>query len=217
MAEDGSVSPLAYALPRGGSQIGVLAICSEADDAFVLVQGKDPSGRPIHTSCQGETIPGEQFKLVKGQTRYGRVVFGQVTAITKSKTNGYVVLYAIDPVAQTQQFLADYAPTEEKPLYRVYRILSRDCPPLCHVSMLCRVKLKENYHDNEVTFFENSLAITLAAQRINSEVINDVNTANYKRQATEDILEKEAGYKKLSGGPVDVFHPLSGGAIKNIV
>lgn len=217
LIEDGALTPLAYGLPTNGSIVGVIGTCEEADDAYVIVQGKDTTGRVIYTTFDGEQIPGEKFRVKKNQLRYGKVRFGEITGIVKSRTNGYVSLYAVVPATDTRTFLADYAPSDERPLYRKFIVNSSECGSIVHISMLCRVRLRDNYLDNELTLFDNALAIQLGAQRIQSEVNNDAAVANYKRQAVEDILEKEAGYKKISGNPVDVFFPLSGGSIKNIV
>lgn len=217
IAEDGVMSPLAYMLPEAGSIIGVMGTCEEPEGPHISVQGKDTTGRPIYTYFRGKQVYGEEFQISKNQVRYGKVTFGEITAVVKPKTNGYVALFAVNPRTEEKVFLADYSPSDEKPMYRRFRIISRSCPSVVHVTMLCRVRLKDNYLDNEITFFENSVAVKLAAQRLQAEDNNDANTANYKRQATEDLLEKEAGYKKISGGPVSTFFPLSGGAIKNIV
>lgn len=217
LAEDGELSPLAYSLPPTGSRIGVMGSCNEAEDAFVLVQGKDVTGRHIYTTFRGEQIPGEKFQISHGQIRYGEVTWGQITGITKPKTNGYVQLYAVNLETGERKFLADWSPVEEKPLYRRFRITHRSCPPFAHISMLCRIKLKDSYHDNEIIFFDNILAVKLAAQRFSAEENNDVQTANYKASAVTNSLEKEGAYKRTNSGPIEVFQALSGGAIKNIV
>lgn len=217
LIDEGVESPLAYAIPEGGSAVGVMATCCENEHATVLVQGKDTTGRPVFTAFNGRQEPGEKFRLAKEQIRYGQVVWGEITGVLKPRTVGYVSLFAVNSRGGHPRFLADWSPTEQKPMYRRYKIVSRDCPPIAKVTMLCRVRLKDSYHENDITFFDNSLAITLASQRLQSEVNNDAQMANYKRGAVEDILEKEAGYKRVPSGPVDVYFPLSGGAIKNIV
>lgn len=217
LVEDGSYSPLAYPLPSGGSRIGIMGTCCEDEESFVLVQGKDPTGRQIYTETQEGQVPGERFRIDKNEIRYGQVVFGEVTAVTKSRTNGYVQAYAVNPECGDKQFLGDWSPIEELPLYRVFRLISVDCPPIAHVSMLCRVRLKDNYHDNEVLFFDNEISITFAAQRLQAEVNNDLNTAGFKKTAVDDMVNSEAGYKKIAGQPINVFQPLSGGAVKGIV
>lgn len=216
LKEDGGLTPLAYEIPKDDLVIGVLGTCDE-QDAFLTVQGKDATGREIYTTYQGESITGEKLSIKKGEIRYGQVSFREITAVVKSKTNGYVALYAVDLKKKKEYFLSDYAPTEEKPLYKKYKLGIQDCPAIAHISMLCRVRLKDSYHDNELTLFDNRLAVVLGAQRLQAELNNNLEVAQYKRQATEDILEKEGGYKKTSGSPVAMFVPMSGGAIKNIV
>lgn len=217
LIEDGTLSPLQYEIPKSGLRIGAAATCEEDENAIITVFGKDPVGKEIYTSWDGKTQAGETYRLKKDQARFGQVEFAQITAVKKPQTNGYVVLYAVDPVTLTRYFLADYSPSDEAPLYRKYKLLSRDCPPIAHVSILCRIRLKDSYHDNEVTPFSSAFAVELAAQRWQAETNNDTDVAAYKKSATEDFLNQEAGYKKTSGMPMDTFYPMSGGVIKNIV
>lgn len=217
LVEDGAQTPLVYPLPRGGSQIGVIAHCDEEEGAHLIVAGKDTTGREVYTVHNGVKIIGEKLSLKKNEMRYGQVTFGEVTSVLKSATNGYVGLFAVDPDIDARRFLADYAPSEQKPLYRRFKIRGQGCGRYTKIAILCRIRLKDVYYDNDVTIFDSGLAITLGAQRVQSEVNNSSNQANYKMQAMEDVLEKEAGYKKISGRPLDVYVPLSGGSIKGIV
>jgi len=217
LIEDGDFTPLAYPLPPSGSLIGVMGICDEGPDASVIIQGKDPTGREVYTIFRGEELTGEKIGICKGVIKYGQVCFAQIDAVLKTKTNGYVSLFSVCPQTNERTLLADYTPLEEKPLYRKFRVVSRSCGPIAHVSMLCRVRLKDNYHTNDITFFENNLAVLLAAQRIQAEVNNDSQVAGYKTAALADMLEKESSYKKINGNPIDVFFPLSGGSIKNLI
>lgn len=216
LAEEGNRTPLANALPRTGCVLGVLGNCAEKN-AFVTIQGKDLTGKEVYTMFRGERVVGERLEIEEGQIRYGQVQFGEVTAVLKSKTNGYVTLFAINPVTQAIcHFLADWAPSEERPSYRRCRLLT-PCGEIVSLTLICRVRLKDNYNDQELTLFDNSLAIMLAAQHVQSEKNNDTQTANYKDGAVGRILEREGSYKKKMGEFVDVVHQLSGGSIKNIV
>lgn len=217
LEEDGSETPLAYDLPDGGSKVAVIGNCEEAEGAFIIVQGKDPTGRQIITHHKGEQIPGVKLTIQKGKATSGDVVFGEITGVVKPKTNGYVSLVAITDDNEVGRFLADWSPTEERPSYRRFRIIDKSCPSLAHVSILCRVKLRDSYLDNEITLFDNPVAIMLAAQRVQAEVNNDVDIAAYKRTALQDNLEKEAGYKRAGEGVLNIFKPLSGGSIKNLM
>lgn len=217
LAEDGTFTPLAYPVPPGGSVVGVMGSCDE--EGVVIVQGKDPTGREIYTTYGDEKIVGERFTIKKNTLQYGQIKFGEITGVTKPQTFGYVSLHAVDVAKQKiTQFLADWSPSEEKPMYRRFRVIARECGPLVKVSMLARVRLKDNYSDNELTLFENRLTPMFAAQRIQSEANSDTNTASYKRDALKDMLNSEAEFKHAGGSSaVDVYHPLSGGAIRGIV
>lgn len=220
LAEEGSSSPLAYPVPDGGRILAVIANCEESEDAYIDIQGEDVTGKTIYTFVGKEQITGERFYLKKDNAMYGVVPFGKVTGVVKPKTNGYITLFTVDSVNNNPtlgQFLADWAPTETKPLYRQFKVIKRSCGPLAQLSMLCRARLKDSYHDNELTLFDNRLAVLLSAQRINSETNEDIETAAYKKSAVEDILEKEAGYKRTTCNKVDVFRGTSAGTVRNIL
>lgn len=217
IAQD-QASPLIYDLPRGGSIVGVEGTCEEGsgkEPAFITVQGKDNTGREVYTFHNGKKIAGEKLTIKKDQTSFGRVTWGTITGVTKPVTNGYVRLYAVTPAANTQSFLADWSPSTTRPYFRRWRIVTH-CNPIVKVSMLCRVRLKDTYLDNELTLFENQVIIMRAAQALQAEESNDINLAAYKNESVVDFLDKEAGYKKSPGRPVDVYAPLSGGSVRNV-
>jgi hypothetical protein len=219
MAETGVRTPLAYGIPGPESILGVLSTCEEEPGAeHIIIQGKDITGREIYTWHKDQKVVGEKLHLKKNQITYGNVKFAQVTGVVKPQTNGYVACYAVDPeLGETKQFLADWPPSEERPLYREYVLTGRGSQQIVEVSMLVRARLKDNYSDNELTLFDNSLAIRMAAQKLQAETNADLNSANYKDGAVSKILDAEAAYKKPAGQPVQVYRPLSGGAVKNIV
>lgn len=218
LIEQPNPTPLIYPVPPGGSLVGVLGTCSESDDAYVIVKGEDLTGREIITmASDGSQIRGERFRIKKGELRYGKVLFGKVTEVVKSKTNGYVQLWSVNPNNQEHQLLADYSPLEEKPSYRQYKVRTIK-GPYVHISILGRVRLKENYTDNDLVPFDSLIPITIAAQRLQAETNNDVQTAAAKDKTLNTFIMNEGGYKKATAGSViEVFHPLSGGAIKGIV
>jgi len=83
---------------------------------------------------------------------------------------------------------------------------------------LARIKLKDNYLDGDIIPFDNILALTLAGQKINAEGNNDVQTATYKTQMLDNIIERENSHKRVNNGqPIEVYQPLSAGIIKNII
>lgn len=217
LIEDGAVTPLAYQLPRGGSPVGLLANCEEGSDVTITLEGKDLTGREIVTHHKGEKINGVKITLANGRIVTSPVTFGLITGVVKPVTKGYVTCLAVNPSTGSKRFLADWAPFETRPLYKVYRLKLADYGTVANLSILARIKLKDSYLDTELTPFDNSIAVSLAAHRLQKENTNDDAGAAYKRSALSDILDKEAGVKGKSGSLLDVFHPLSPGAIKNIV
>lgn len=216
LAEDGNRTPLDHAFPKCGAFIAVQAHCQE-ENCFVQVQGKDISGREVYTMFRGEHVTGVKFELEKGKIKYSDVEFGEITSVQKSETSGYVSAFAVS--AQTQKilrFVADWSPSEINPSRRRCRLVATGCPNPAEISVLCRIRLKDRYSDGEITLFDNSIAIMLAAQRLQAEKNNDLQTANYKNQAVQDMLDHETGYKKKPGTPADIYFPMSGGSVKNI-
>lgn len=218
IAEDGGFTPLAYPVPPQGSLLGVMAICEEAEEARVIMSGEDLTGREIYTvNDKGEQIVGEEYRLIKNEIRFGRVKFGRVTAAQKPITNGYVQVFAVDPSCDKRIFLGDWRPSEQVPFYRKWKVIGPRCAPIVHLSIQFRAKLKDSYHDNELTLFDNYTATLMAAQRLQAEKNNDLEVASYKTGAITTTLNNEAGYKKKGAGPIHVLAAMSGGSIRNIV
>lgn len=208
----------AYDLPYGGAHVGVLGTCDEGCDALLLVQGKDPSGREVFTMHNGAQVAGEYLRIKKGELRYTQVKFDGPIEILKPKTQGYVHLYGVDPTCNKKVFLSDYSPLEEKPAYRRYRITSRNCGPYVKVEVLARIRLKEAYADTDRIPFETLLTMRLAAQAINADYNNDIQTAQAKDTRMTTIIERENAHKRVqNGSPIEFFYPLSAGTIRNTI
>lgn len=207
----------AYELPNKFCRIAALATAAEAPDAYVIISGKDPAGREIITWDQGERIFGEKIRFEAGKFHYTQVVFGEITGIKKSITNGYVQLFWYRPELNLKGFLSDYSPFEETPEYRRFKLTSY-CEGCIRVSIIGRIRLKDRYGDNEKIPFENLLALELAGQMINKNYNDDPQMAQAKGALLDNVIERENTHKKSqTGSPIDVFYPLSAGSVKNII
>lgn len=216
--EEPNQYPTVYELPNGGARVGALATACEEADAHLIVQGLDPSGREVITNHEGTQIVGEYLRLRKGLLRYTQVKFGKITAIEKSKTNGYVQLYWVNPDGNFKGFLADYSPLEEKPMYRRFKITSADCSRNLKISVLARIRLKDNYADNDFLPFDNVYALSVAGQAVQAQLNGDTAGAQAKDATMQELITRESEYKRVTNGqPVDIFYPLSAGSITNIV
>lgn len=218
MYEEANYFSTVYDLPAGGSRVGVIGTCDEDEHAHVLIQGKDPTGRDIFTVHNGQQIHGEYLSIRKGQMHYTNYTFGEITSVLKSLTNGNVQLIWVLPDINQHGFLADYSPVEEKPSYRRVRITTPNCPSFMKVSVLARIRLREKYADIDLIPFDNLFSLELAAQEIQAEYNSDVQVSAAKEQKLNRMIEEENSYKRVqNGAPIEVYVPLSGGSIKNIV
>lgn len=198
--------------PSCGFYPAILGHCCEDDDAHVVVKGEDTTGREIYTIHLGEQIVGERLNIRKGVLTRSQVLFGNIREVACTKTQGYKTLYATDKDGNSRQFLADYGPFETNPSYQRARIISQPCPPICGVTVLGRIRLKDHYADDDVIPFDNILLLRSAGQTINDMYTDRIQAATARDGFVEKLIEKENNFKKVNNGqPVEVFQPLSAG------
>lgn len=208
-----------YNLPAAGANVGVYGTASEDAEAYIIVMGKDPAGNEIYTNHMGTQYAGERLTVKMGEIKYTQAVFGTITGVVKSKTNGYTTLIWIHPSTGAKGFLASYSPLELIPTYRRCKLTSKYGSSNVKVSILGRIRLKPAYADNDIIPFDNTYTLSLAAQTIQAQKNNDMEVAVTKDRTLTTIIERENKYKKINNGKpvVDVFLPTSGGSIKNLV
>lgn len=218
LVEDPNSYPTVYDLPVSGAHVAVMGTALEDTDAHLIVQGIDLTGREVITNHQGTQISGEYLRIRRGELRYTQVKFRKITGIIKTKTNGYAHLMWITPDTSNKGFLSDYSPLEEIPAYRRFKLTTVSCDSVMQVAVLGRIRLKPNYADEDLIPFDNLFAITLAGQAINAQNNDNMEVAQAKDTKLETVLSKENEYKRVNNGqPIEVYVPLSGGVIRNIV
>jgi hypothetical protein len=205
--------PTVYDMPTCGGYPAVTSVCEEADDAHVIVKGVDLTGREIFSTHKGNKIVGVYLTIKKGQITTSAIKFGKITEVYKTPTKGYVTLLAMGESDCFRTFLSDYDPYEETPSYRRIRLLSCNYAT-CRVSILGRIKLKDYYADEDLIPFDNVYLLQVAGQTVNKMYNDDIQTALAKDQYVKGLIETEGNYKKVNNGqPVEMFRPLSGGAV----
>jgi hypothetical protein len=216
--EDANTYYTAYDLPSSGAHVGVIGTTHEEADTYLIVQGSDLTGREIFTNHKGADISGELVEIRKNVLVRTNVVFGNITGIVKTRTNGYVQLHWTDREGHVKGFLSDYSPIEETPSYRRFQLRVSDCPSLAKITVLGRTRIKTAYADNDRIPFDNLLAIEVAGQTINANYNTDIQRAQQQHTFLKDIVNQEAVHKRPSNGnPLEVFHATSAGTIKGIV
>lgn len=219
LIEDPNTYPIVYDIPYPeGTFVGALAICNEDADAVIIVQGFDATGREIvTTNYKGEQIIGESLRLQKGVIKYTQCLFAKITGIVKPITNGYVQLLWVSTSHNMKGFLADYSPLETAPSYRRFRLTS-PCEGNQRVSILGRIRLKQNYSANDYIPFDNIYTLNLAGQEINASFNRAPDLAAAVNQHLRNNIDNENEYRRVqNGSPLEYFLPLSGGAIRNII
>lgn len=218
LTEDPNYYPTVYDLPVGGSCVAVIGTTFEDDDAHVLVQGKDVTGREIFTDYKGEQITGIRLDIKRGQAIYSPIVFGEITAVIKTRTKGYVQLVAYDKNTQKKTFLSDYSPFEELPRYRRFR-LKKPCNSVAKVTILGRIRLKDYYSDADIIPFDNRYALTVAASAIQAQANDNMQLAAAKDNTMMELLSRENATKRIQNGkPLEVSPITSpGGSIRSII
>lgn len=215
--EEPNLFPTVYDIPSCGAYPAVMGTCKEADDAHVVIKGTDPTGREIYSVHKGEHVTGVYLSIKKGILQSSSILFGKITSVYKTETNGYVNLVGLlDDSGCNRKFLADYAPYETAPGYRRIRVVIPDCPPVCKVSVLGRIRLKDRYADDDVVPFDNLYLIQTAGQTVNSMANDDIQVGLEKDKYVKGLIETEGQYKKINNGQTfEINKVLSGGSIKN--
>lgn len=215
--EDPNYYPTIYDGPLTGFKVGIQGTCLEDEDAHVIIQGKDPSGREIFTTHKGEQVTGEYLSIVKNRLTVSEVIFGSISGVYKTKTKGYAQLYAINPSNNKRTYLSDYSPIEEKPAYRRFK-LTGSYSPLAKVEVLGNIRLKPAYSDLDFIPFDNTYIISLAGQAINKQYNEDIQGAQATDQTMMTMIGRENTHKRVQNGqPIDVYQGLSPGRIRNMV
>lgn len=215
--EEPNLYPTVYDLPTCGGYPATMGTCEEAEDAHVIVKGVDPTGREIFSTHKGDKIIGVYLSIRKNKLTTTNILFGKITGISKTVTKGYVNLVSLnDYEGLSRTLLADYDPYETDPAYRRVKIQAK-CPPICKVSILGRIRLKDYYADEDVIPFDNLFLLQVAGQTVNSMYNTDVQVAIAQDSFAKNLIEAESNYKKVNNGqPIEFYRPLSGGAIKNL-
>ena len=214
LLEEANRYPTVYDIPRGYYP-ATYGTCNEDADSHIVVKGEDITGRTIYTKHKGQDVVGVYLSIVKGVLQRSPVPFGRITEVSKTRTNGYVNFVGLSESGYDRKWLADYNPYEESPSYIRAKFIT-PCPPVCYVSILGRIRLKDYYADDDLIPFDNLFILEVAGQNLNNMRNNDINATVAGSNFVSGLIEKEGAYKKVNNGePLEMFTPLSGGAVMN--
>lgn len=132
LTEIGTV-PVHRQLPEDGGPWRLMAMSErkEDDGVSLRVEGLDVDGKPVFWYAEtGENIPiASNDPLEPVAPVYSQWAMSRVTAVTKSKTRGYVWLYGYNPVTEERVELARYHPLDRTPAFAAYEVQGMcECP-----------------------------------------------------------------------------------------
>lgn len=198
-------------------RIGVKGNLKEAEGAHAIFSGFDGTGREIFTQHKGDPISGEYIDIKCNQITWSNVYFNRITGFQKTPTNGYVTTYWKDRNG-TQGFLSDYAPSDEAPSYRRFKLNIANYPEYAKISIIGRTRLKEKYAENDRIPFDTLYSVEVAGQQVKAQTTNQPELAQTNDAFLKTLVERDATHKNLNNGkPIEVFYHTSGGTIRGIV
>jgi len=210
-----------YDIPTGGARVAAVPLDTEADSAYIIIQGIDSNGRDVFTNCPctGCRIHGEKLKISREQPVFSKTVFTKITGIEKTLTCNYVRLYWQEVIAgeiTSRGLLGEYKPTDTNPSFRRYRVPAASSDCCVKATILGRVKDTDYRHDNDILPITNLAALRRMAQAMNAEENEKIQAAQYYESKVDRSIEDENEYYKTGGEPFDFFFETSPGAIENL-
>lgn len=208
-----------YDIPYPGARVAPIPLMTEAECAYIIIQGQDAQGRDVFTKCNGQRIHGEYIKISRDNPVFSQTIFTKITGIEKSQTCGPVRLYWQEVIANevtTRGLLAEYRPTDVHPSFRRFRVPQAKWDCCVKVQVLGRVRLLDSYHDNDILPITGVSAIRQMAQLLHAENNEKIDVATYQQRAIDKTIENENQYHKTGDEPFDFFFETSPGSIENL-
>lgn len=208
-----------YDLPACGSQILAIPFCKEDDDAHFIIGGTDRKGREIYLPNDGIIDKGERLSISKDEPRFTEAFFKSINFLSKTKTNHYVRLYAYNPENKKRSLLGEYRPTDTLPSFRRFRVVeSQRNRGFLKVTILGRVRVQDDYSENDVLPVTNPRALRLMAQTIQAEDNDSIQIASYKNKRVDEVIDSENYAKRTPQAPVNFEDAVSPATtIKNLI
>lgn len=216
--------PTVYDIPRCSGGAYVLAEigqrCKKPVGLFTTIQGVSAdTGEDVYTTHNGVLIHGERLDLEAGVAKRTRTRFRKITNITKSETEDYVKYYQQTDKGQTPTILSLLTPKELIADFRRAKILTGRCDTTkCYkLSVLGRVNVLSDYHDNDVIPVTDITAIETLAQAKQSTAGNNLQAAGFKYQLVDRQIEDEQQYNRVQDNSLDIDFDTSPGSIDSLI
>jgi hypothetical protein len=213
--------PTVYDLPCGGGYIlaELGRRCGNPKGAYIIVQGLNEHGADVYTKYHNEHIHGEKIYLESGVLKRSQTFFSKITAITKVQTDDYIKLYSQSNKASSPAILSIMTAKETVAEFRRARILDSRCDPAHRysVTVLGRVNIFSDYHDNDIIPLTELSGIETLSQAKQSLANNNVEVAGLKYQVTDRVIEDSNEYNRNSDVNINMIYELSPGSVDFLI
>lgn len=158
----------------------------------ILFKGYDAKRSPVTTPGTGsDWIEGEYINLTTTPVR-STSSFSQLSGIVKPITRGEVYVYAVGANDGARIHVGTYAPKDESPFYRSYRVVGTAlCSSSCILAR-CRKRYAPVTTDNDVVLCGNIPALKKMVQAVWYGDAGEAQKYVLYKAAAVDILKKEA-------------------------
>ena len=147
LVDEGLAHPTFFDIPKDGTNYVMIAHSTATGDANKVISWKGRSsngsdiltgGLPVNTLTIGTWAGGVEGELSAYPAHPSAVVHEVLGIALPTGRTGYVTLHAYDPSTHAMYFLSKYAPSEQYPSYRRYRLPWSDNQNGVSVDLLCK-------------------------------------------------------------------------------
>lgn len=222
MIQEVNTFPTIQNIPKCGGYVlaEIGKRCKEITNQYTIIQGIDAdTGEDVFSTYNNELIHGERLDLEQGVIKRSQRRFRIITNITKSETDDYVKYYFQTSKSAGLESLSLLTPRETVGSFRRANILSDKLDPInCYrITVLGRVNVRSDYHDNDLIPITDITSIETLAQAKQASANNNIQVAGFKYQLADRQIEDEKLYNETSDVSLNVDYATSPGSIDELL
>lgn len=183
----------------------------EKADAHIIIHGiHADTGEKVFIKHKGELNSGEYLPLTTGKLIRGTVPLRKILGIEKTETEDYIDLFADTGEVELWQ-LSSYNPREKNPAYKRIKVMGCSDELNYKATILGRLKILDNYHDNELIPTQGDDIFETIAQEIKLQKTNNIEESIAIGNVSKDLIKKESDYQWSGGDLMNMISISTGG------
>jgi hypothetical protein len=162
----------------------------------MILQGYDENGDWIRTLDGSNHIDGEKVTLVASSTSVTtNSKFSALSGVIRDKTNYNVLLKEHDTADTTDRTIAEYEPTETRPIYRRSLIPGLPDTSTITVTVVGKLRFSPAINDDDWLYINFESALKLMVMALRKEETNNIREAvDYEAQAIQLLNDQLQHY-----------------------